>query len=172
MRHLGFFILLFIIIIFVERATPEKKKMKKKKKKKRCQENGSEKEDDRSIRLLCSRVDHISAGNVMVKLTCAPLFFYSLCVIASSSVFLFLSFTCLIVFFSFFSGRLICYPSNCFRTRTNQRCHRNALDCSCYPAAIKENQNNRSWPAFRTTSSRRIWNLENVFLFLLLFPFG
>ena len=79
----------------------------------------------------------------MVKLTCALIFLYSLYVIASSSLFLFQSFTCLIVLlYSFRTTYLL--SRNCFHTRTNQRCHRNALDCSRYPAAIKKNKNNRS----------------------------
>jgi hypothetical protein len=81
----------------------------------------------------------------MVKLTCALIFLYSLYVIACSSLFLFQSFTCLIVLLYFFSFRTTYLLfRNCFHTRTNQRCHQNALDCSRYPAAIKKNKNNRS----------------------------
>ena len=80
-----------------------------------------------------------------------PSFFCTLYVFASSSLFLFQSFTYLIVLFffvflvsfSFWTTYLL--SRNCFHTKTKQRyCHRNALYCSRYPAAIKKNKNNRS----------------------------
>ena len=139
MCHLGFIFIFLLLLLFLLNPAWKKKS---------CQENRNEKEDDRSFRFLFPK--WIIQGNDMVKLTCALIFLHSLRVrqffiVFVSVLYLFNCFVFFVFLFSFSFWTTYLLSRNCFHTKTKQRyCHRNALYCSRYPAAIKKNKNNRS----------------------------